>query len=48
VPLLKDRLAQFTLAELEALAESCLESTSASAVRNNLQLRTQGARRAAG
>jgi len=48
VPLLKDRLAQFTLAELEALAESCLESTSASAVRSNLQLRTQGARRAAG
>jgi phosphotransferase system enzyme I (PtsP) len=48
VPILKDRLAQFTLAELEALAAASLECTSASAVRSNLQLRTQNARRVAG
>jgi phosphotransferase system enzyme I (PtsP) len=41
VPLVKDRLAQFTLAELEALAVAALECTSAQAVRHTLDLRTK-------
>ena len=45
VPIVKDRLAQFTLAELEALAQASLEATSAGAVRRNLALRTQRAGR---
>ena len=41
VPIVKDRLAHFTLAELEAIAQTSLEATSATAVRSNLALRTQ-------
>lgn len=39
IPIVKDRLSQYTLAEMQKLARIALESTSAADVRRNLQLR---------
>jgi phosphotransferase system enzyme I (PtsP) len=38
IPIMKDRFSQFTLAEMEQLAELALKSTSAANVRRNIQL----------
>jgi phosphotransferase system, enzyme I, PtsP len=43
IPLMKDRLSQYTLAEMEQLAEVALNSTSAANVRRNIQLFRHGA-----
>jgi len=48
VPIVKDRLGQCALAELEALAEASLQSTSAAAVRSLLLARGRSLRRVAG
>ena len=48
IPIVKDRLSQFTLAELEALAQSALHFASAADVRRSLQLRTRRAAAARG
>ena len=38
IPIMKDRLAQYTLEEMEQLAEIALNATSAANVRRNIQL----------
>ena len=48
VPIVKDRLGQCALAELEALAEASLQSPSAAAVRSLLLARGRSLRRVAG
>ena len=40
IPLVKDRLAQYTMAELEQLAQMALNSTTAESVRRNIQMFT--------
>jgi phosphoenolpyruvate-protein kinase (PTS system EI component) len=39
IPIVKDRLSQYTLAEMQNLAQLALQSTSAADVRRNLHLR---------
>jgi phosphotransferase system enzyme I (PtsP) len=43
IPIMKDRFAQYTVAEMEQLAEIALRSTSAANVRRNIQLFRHGA-----